>query len=97
MMADKKIARSRRERSLTPREKLVSALSDSGTISMAEPTHDKGKSALVDRFRKREERWRQEQALRDQEAGQEAEAIRRTAEEREQLAEQEGTGGGGER
>ena len=68
MMADKKVDRSRLAQ-LTPTQKLASALSDPGTINMAEPTHDKGKSALLDKFRRREERWRTEQALHDQEAG----------------------------
>ena len=66
-MADKKVERSGRERPLTPRQKLKAALSDQGSLNMAEPTHDKGKAALVDKFRDREERWRREQALRDQE------------------------------
>ncbi len=69
MMADKKVDRNRRTHALTPTQKLTSALSDSGTINMAEPAHDKGKSALWDKFRIREERWRTEQALHDQEAG----------------------------
>jgi hypothetical protein len=47
---------------------MKAALSDPGTVNMAEPTHDKGKSALVDKFREREERWRREQSLRDHEA-----------------------------
>lgn len=94
MMADKKIARSRRERSLTPTEKLVSALSDSGTISMVEAAHDKGKSALFDKFRRREDRWRQEQALRDQEAAQEGAAARQTGEDGQQSAERGGPGEG---
>ena len=58
-MADKKVDRSGRERPLTPTQKMKAALSDSGTVNMADPTHDKGKSALVDKFREREERWRQ--------------------------------------
>ncbi len=97
MMADKKIARSRGARSLTPTEKLVSAMSDSGTINMAQPTHDKGKSALFDKFRKREERWRQEQALRDSEAAREVEAVRRAGDEEEKPLEQRGPGDGDER
>ena len=67
-MADKKVERSGRERPLTPTQKMKAALSDPGTVNMSEPTHDKGRSALVDKFREREERWRREQALRDQEA-----------------------------
>jgi hypothetical protein len=67
-MADKKVERSGRERPLTPRQKFKAALSDQGTVNMADPTHDKGKASLVDKFREREERWRREQSLRDQEA-----------------------------
>jgi hypothetical protein len=67
-MADKKVERSGRERPQTPTQKMTAALSDPGTMNMAEPTHDKGRSALVDKFRDREERWRREQALRDREA-----------------------------
>jgi hypothetical protein len=66
-MADKKVERSGRERPQTPRQKLKAALSDSGNVNMAEPAHDKGKAALIDKFREREERWRREQVLRDQE------------------------------
>lgn len=97
MMADKKIARSRRARSLTPTEKLVSAMSDSGTLNMADPTHDKGKSALLDKFRQREERWRQEQALRDAEAAREAETISRADEHEVEPGGREGPGEGGKR
>jgi hypothetical protein len=67
-MADKKVERSFRERPLTSTQKLTASLSDQGTVNMAEPTHDKGKSALVGRFREREDRWRREQALRAQQA-----------------------------
>lgn len=93
-MADKKVERSGRERPLTPRQKLKAALSDPGTVNMAEVAHDKGKSALVDKFREREERWRREQALREQEAhaaqqrGQDAEEAGDSAE-----TEDEGEGG----
>ncbi len=66
-MADKKVERSGRERPITPSQKLKSALSDPGTVNIAESTHDKGKSTLVDKFREREERWRRDQSLRDQE------------------------------
>lgn len=96
-MADKKIARSRPARPLTPTQKLVSAMSDSGTINMASPTHDKGKSALLDKFRQREERWRQEQALRDSEAARGGENTRRPAEDEEEPGEREGPGEGGRR
>ena len=72
-MADKKVERSGRERPLTPTQKMEAALSDPGTMSMAEATRDKGKSALVDKFREREERWRREQALHDQQEAHAAE------------------------
>ena len=80
-MADKKVDRYRRAHSMTPTQKMNSALSDSGTVNMAEPTHDKGKSALVDKFRKREERWRVEQASHDQEAAHAAETNIQTGSE----------------
>lgn len=67
-MADKKVERSGRERPLTPTQKFNTALSEQGTVNMAEVAHDKGKSALVDKFREREERWRREQAQHDREA-----------------------------
>jgi hypothetical protein len=69
-MADKKVERSGRERPRTPTQKMEAALSDPGTMNVADPTHDKGRSALLDRFRDREERWRREQSLRDQQAAQ---------------------------
>jgi hypothetical protein len=68
MMADKKVERSVRERPLTPTQKMEAALSDPGTLNMSDPSRDKGKSALADKFREREERWRREQALHDQQA-----------------------------
>lgn len=70
-MADKKVERSPRERPLTPADKLRTALSESGTFNMADRAHDKGKAALVDKFREREERWRQEQAMQDRARAQE--------------------------
>ena len=94
-MADKKVDRHRRERSLTPTEKMKAAISDPGTLNMAEPTHDKGKSALVDRFRKREERWRREQSLHDQEASYAEEAGKQPDEDSKSAPEQERSGGGG--
>jgi len=78
-MADKKVERSRRGLPLTPTQKLKSALSDPGTMNMAEPAHDKGRSALVDRFRQREERWRREQSFHDQEAAHAREKARQEA------------------
>jgi hypothetical protein len=72
-MADKKVDRSSNRHPLTPTQKMNAALSDPGTMDMANPTHDKGRSALVDKFRDREERWRREQTLREREASQERE------------------------
>ena len=66
-MADKKVDRYRTQRPLTPTQQAKSALSDQGTIDMAERTHEKDKSALLDKFRRREERWRLEQSLHDRE------------------------------
>jgi hypothetical protein len=65
-MADKKVERSGRERPITPTQKMEASLSDPGTMNMAEAVHDKGRSALVDKFREREEKWRREQALHAQ-------------------------------
>jgi hypothetical protein len=99
-MADKKVERSGRERPRTPTQKMNAALSDPGTMSMADPTHDKGKSALVDRFRDREQRWRTEQSLRDREAAHgvehAAEHVAEDAAEAVETAEAEGPGEGGE-
>ena len=95
-MADKKVERTGRERPLTPRQKLTAALSDTGTVNMAAPTHDKGKSALVDRFRDREERWRREQALHDRQAAHEVEHSKQEATEGGEPTEPEGRGEGGE-
>ena len=98
-MADKKVERSGRERPRTPTQKMQAALSDPGTMDMADTTHDKGKSALVDRFREREQRWRTEQTLRDREAAHGVEhpaehAVESTAEVGE-TAEAEAPGEGG--
>jgi hypothetical protein len=78
-MADKKVERSGRERPITPTQKMEAALSDPGTMNMANTAHDKGKSALVHKFREREERWRRDQALHEQQAAQAAERDRRDA------------------
>lgn len=67
-MADKKVERSGRERPITPTQKMEASLSDPGTLNMAEAVHDKGRSALVNKFKEREERWRREQALHSQQA-----------------------------
>lgn len=65
-MADKKVDRnvrsSEEERPVTPQEKLESSISKRGTLNMAKLAADKAKSALLDRFRQREERYRREQA-----------------------------------
>lgn len=61
-MPDKKVSKSVASRPLTPSQKLEASLSDSGTVNMAEPAHDRARSTLVDKFKEREERWRREQA-----------------------------------
>ncbi len=68
-MADKKVERSRPDQAINPSQQTISSLSDSGTINMADIPHDKGKSALFDKFRRREERWRREQSIHDREQG----------------------------
>ena len=82
-MSDKKVGRSYR-RPITPTEKMESAISDPGTTNVADNPHAKGKSAMVDKFREREEEWRREQSLHDQQAAQHA------AEPAELLAVEEG-------
>jgi hypothetical protein len=77
MMADKKVDRYRPERSLDATQQLKSALSDTGVAKMVDGTHDKGKSALFDKFRGREERWRREQSVHDREANEMAESLLR--------------------
>jgi len=70
-MSDKKVERNVRssdtERPVTPTQKMEAARSNEGTFAVADSVHDKGKSALLDRFREREERYRREQALHAQE------------------------------
>jgi hypothetical protein len=95
-MADKKVERSLRTRPLTPTQKLQAALSDQGTFDMADARHDKGKSALADKFREREERWRRDQAFHDREEAQETEASH-TAPEKATGDRTEGGGEGGAR
>ena len=95
-MPDKKVGHSGRERPITPTQKMEAALSDPGTMNMAEPTHDKGKSALVDNFRDREERWRREQTLDAQEAARAAEPSRQQVAETGEPAESEDQGEGGD-
>lgn len=68
-MADKKVDRNVRssdqERPSTPTQKMTGSLSDSGTVNIAQADRDKGKSALFDRFRDRDARYRQEQSFAD--------------------------------
>jgi hypothetical protein len=94
-MADKKVERSGRERPLTPVQKMKKALSETDNVNMAEPAHDKGKSALVDKFREREERWRREQALHDQESTPAAETNEQRPAEAGDLTESKGQAEGG--
>lgn len=65
-MADKKVERnvrsSEQERPSTPTQKMTGALSDTGTVNMANVEHNKGKGALFDRFRDRDERYRRGQS-----------------------------------
>lgn len=77
-MSDKKVGRVYR-RSITPTEKMESALSDPGTTNVADNPHAKGKSAMVDKFREREEEWRREQSLHDQAAAHASEPAERPA------------------
>ncbi len=72
-MPDKKVSRNGQNRSLTPTQKMETALSEPGTVNVAEASHDKAKAALADKFREREERWRREQSLHDRQAETESE------------------------
>ena len=92
-MADKKVGRSGRERPITLTQKMEAALSDPGTMNMAETTHAKGKSALVDKFREREEQWRREQAIHSQQAAHAADRMKTRIEEVAEEGEEAGTGG----
>ncbi len=65
MMADKKVDRFRPEGALRPTQLTKTALPSPGTVNMAESTHDKAKSSVLDKFRRREERWRREQSMHD--------------------------------
>jgi len=67
-MPDKKVSRTVQGRPLTPKQRMEESLSDPGTVSMAEPRHERTHAHVVDKFREREERWRREQSLHDQEA-----------------------------
>jgi len=68
-MADKKVDRYRPKRSLPPTQSGKAAPSGPGTIGTAEDEREGRRTALLDKFRKREERWRSQQALHDREAG----------------------------
>ena len=80
-MADKKVERSRGGQPLTPSEKLTASLSDQGTLAVSDARHDKGKAALVDKFREREERWRRDQSMHDRAAAPGAESTSHVPEE----------------
>jgi hypothetical protein len=69
IMSDKKVGRIV-ARPTTPTEQMERALSDPGTVNVADLPHDKGKGAVADKFREREERWRRDQAVHDQQAAQ---------------------------
>jgi hypothetical protein len=95
-MADKKVDRSRRIPP-TPSQKLTASLSDEGTFDMADTRHDKGRSALGDKFREREELWHREQTAHAREVASEAEEIRQPAEEVDSAGVPVGEGEGGAR
>lgn len=65
-MPDKKVGRFGSVRGMSPSQKKDAAQSDPGTVDMSDPRHAKAHSTLVDKFRAREERWRQEQSIHDQ-------------------------------
>lgn len=79
-MSDKKVGRFG-GRPITPTEQMERALSDSGTVNVANLPHDKGKTVIADKFREREERWRREQVLHDQHAAHPTEPAERPADE----------------
>lgn len=87
-MADKKVERNIRtageESSHTPTQKLRGSLSQEGVVNMADSVHDKGRSNLLRKFRRREERYRRNQALAASQEGQQ----RGSAEEEEGQGEQ---------
>jgi hypothetical protein len=94
-MSDKKVGRTG-GRPITPTQKMEAALSDPGTVNVADMPHDKGKSGVADKFREREERWRSEQAMHDQQAAHAQEHVERPAAEAGDTAErQAGEEGGG--
>jgi hypothetical protein len=96
-MADKKVERPHRGHSVTPSEKLTASLSDQGLLDMADRRHDKGKAALVDNFREREERWRRDQSAHVRETGAKAEETPEGSEEVSSVGESLGEAEGGAR
>ena len=93
-MSDKKVGRFG-GRPVTPTEQMERALSDPGTVNVADLPHDKGKSAVADKFREREERWRQEQSLHDRQAAHAMEPGERPATEAGETADAHGGEEGG--
>jgi hypothetical protein len=89
-MSDKKVGRIG-GRPVTPTDKMEMALSDPGTVNVSDLPHDKGKAAIADKFREREERWRREQSEHDR-AANAANAAEQTqaAEPADQQAPEEG-------
>ena len=94
-MSDKKVGRSG-GRPITPTQKMEAARSDPGTVNVADIPHDKGKSVVADKFREREEKWRREQAMHDQQAAHAAEQPGQPAGRPGTTAEQQGREEGGE-
>jgi hypothetical protein len=93
-MSDKKVGRSG-GRPVTPTQQMERALSDPGTVNVADMPHDKGKASVGDKFREREERWGREQAQHDQQVAHAAET-ERPGEKTGEKTEQQGRGEGGE-
>jgi hypothetical protein len=94
-MPDKKVGRFGR-RPITPTQKMEAALSDAGTVDVADISHAKGKSTVADKFREREEKWRREKTLHDQQEGFAAEQAGRHGDEPDESVEQQGEAGDGE-
>lgn len=94
-MPDKKVGRFG-GRPITPTQKMEAALSDPGTVDVADISHAKGKSTVADKFREREEKWRRERALHDQQEGFVAEQADRHGDEPDEGAEQPQEAGDGE-
>ena len=74
---------------------MEAALSDPGTMNVADMPHDKGKLGVADKFLEREERWRREQAMHDQQAAHAQEPAEHPASEAGEAAERQGGGEGG--